>query len=76
MDGMNDGHSSDLSHAVHVQCMTMRSHKMNEIKHIHSGVRVDVLCVENSHGGHVVIVCRYRASSLRKHNIPILNSHF
>ena len=24
VDGMNDGHSSDLSHAVHVQCTTMR----------------------------------------------------
>ena len=28
---------------------------MNKTTHIHSGVRVDVLCVENSHGGHVVI---------------------
>ena len=28
---------------------------MNETTHIHSGVRVDVLCVEVSVGGHVVV---------------------
>ena len=34
MDGMTSEHKThDLSHPVHVQCMTMRSHKMNETKH-------------------------------------------
>ena len=42
----------------------------------HSSVRVDVLCVENSHGGHVVIgvgiVHRHHASI----TYQLLNSHF
>ena len=56
VDGMTSEHKThDLSHAVHVQCMTMCWHKMNETRHVHPGFRVDVLCVEDSHGGHVVI---------------------
>ena len=42
----------------------------------HSSVRVDVLCVENSHGGHVVI----GVGIVRRHHANItyqlLNSHF
>ena len=42
----------------------------------HSSVRVDVLCVENSHGGHVVIcvgiVHRHHACI----TYQLLNSHF
>ena len=42
---------------------------------MHSSVRVDVLCVENSHGGHVVIgvgiVHRHHASI----TYQLLNSH-
>ena len=74
---MNDGHKThDLSHAVHVQCDdTLTLDERDKTTHIHSGVRVDVLCVENSDGGHVVIGVG-RASSPRKHNVPILNSHF
>ena len=53
VDGMTGEHKThDLSHAVHVQYMTIRWHEMNETTHIHSSVRVDVLCVEDSHGGH------------------------
>ena len=38
---------------------------------MHSSVRVDVLCVEDSHGCHVVVgVGRVRATSARKHNVP------
>ena len=63
----------DLDHGVHVQCMTMRQHKMNETKHRHTSVRVDVLCVENSHGCNVVIgvgrviVHRHHASITFQH---------
>ena len=50
---MNDGHSSDMSHGA-MKC------------EVHSSVRVDVLCVEVSLGGHVVIgvgiVHRHHAS--------------
>ena len=42
----------------------------------HSSVRVDVLCVEDSHGGHVAtgvgIVHRHHASM----TYQLLNSHF
>ena len=44
----------------------------------HSSVRVDVLCVENSHGGHVVIGVG-RVIVQRHHAIityQLLNSHF
>ena len=48
------GHSSDLSHAV--QCaMYDDALKQDEQDQAHSSVRVDVLCVEDSHGCHVVI---------------------
>ena len=72
---MNDGHSSDLSHAVHVQCMTMPL-TQDERDKAHSSVRVDVLRVEDSHGCHVVIgvgiVHRHHASI----TYQLLNSHF
>ena len=43
----------------------------------HSSVRVDVLCVENSHGCHVVIgVGRVIVQRHHKHNVPFLNSNF
>ena len=63
---------------MHVQCMAMRGQQMNKTRRKHSSVRVDVLCVEDSHGGHVVIgvgrviVQRHHA----EYNEPILNSHF
>ena len=47
----NDGHSSDLSQAV--QCAMWRC--SDRQRTMHSSVRVDELCVEVSHGGHVVI---------------------
>ena len=53
MDGMNDGHSSDLSHAVHAQCDDTLTQDEQDLAH--SSVRVDVLCVEDSASGHVVI---------------------
>ena len=39
---------------------------------MHSSVRVDVLCVENSHGGHVVIGVGIVHRPPRKHNIPVI----
>ena len=57
MDGMNDGHSSDMSHGA-MKC------------EVHSSVRVDVLCGSQSWRS-CCHWCRYRASSPRKHNFPI-----
>ena len=77
MDGMTDGHSSDLSHAV--QCAvyddTLTQDEQNQA---HSSVRVDVLCLDDSHDCHVVIgvMSCNRATSPRKHNTPTPNSHF
>ena len=55
VDGMNDGHSSDLSRAVQSVCNVTMLWQTKDYRTMHSRVRVDVLCVEDSHGCQVVI---------------------
>ena len=76
VDEMTSEHKThDLSQSA-VRCATVTTRWLK--KTMHSSVRVDVLCVENSHGGHVVIgvgreiVQRHHASIM----YLLLNSHF
>ena len=57
MDEMDDKHKThDLSYGVCAQCDDVLINKKKQDKaHLHSGVRVDVLNVEVSGSGHVVI---------------------
>ena len=55
MDGMTGEHKThDLSHGECAQCDDVLTHKKKQDE-AHSSVRVDVLCVEVSGSGHVVI---------------------
>ena len=71
----NDRHSSDLSHGT-VKYEVRRCADTCRQDYAHSSVRVDVLCVEVSLGGHVLIgvgiVHRHHASI----TYQLLNLHF
>ena len=62
----------DLSHGECAQCDDVLTHKKNRTRH--SSVRVDVLCVEVSGSGHVVI--GVGIVIVQRHHAIITNSEF
>ena len=63
----------DLSHGECAQCDDVLTHKKNKTKRTQD-VRVDVLCVEISGSGHVVIGVGFVI--VQRHHAIITNSEF